>query len=1094
MSVSERLTVLRSRRGRTRKSTDFPRRPRPQLNGSAELRLQSWRQLRGLDERSALHDPTKSHACSESELLAILDDAQFVEYLRDAVPPPWASAVNTAWESGKRRLPRDAEPPSASGRDVRLAFLPILAPLIEEAAARVEDGVQSLRRSSPVLPFAEELLASARSQLEMRLGDLLARTAVLELHAARLAGELVGASPEERFDAFIRRISSISVAEEILRRSPVLARLAFTISVNWAEGTIEFLQRLVSDWSIVRRVFLLHDRDRAHRIIPTGDLHRAGRAVLRIEFESGRTLIYKPRSVEIELRFQKLIARLSSLGGFPDLARLRVVSRGSHGWMEFAETHPCQEEEESALYERHGALLAILHVLAGSDCHFENIVVDNANPVVVDLEGLFNAYPSGDLDDLSPVERDVIETTSRSVLAVGLLPMRRWSNASGRSIDTSGLGAQPIEWSRARSPQWERPYTDEMHEVIEEANSNASDAPVDTSRDALYARLDDLVDGFSRAYRALLRNRSSIIGESGVLDAFSEVATRAILRPTGHYLYLLQSASNPHFLADGISLDERFDRLIARVGARPDDSLVAAAERKDLWQMDIPYFWTLPRTTDVFCSDGSVIHSLRAETGLEAVRRRMASMSDADLSYQSWLIRLSVTTWALNRHSVDERERRSRLPLPRKSCVDELAGAQILARRLRQLAVRNDGEATWIGMHYRPGDDSWAVEPVGPSLFDGTAGIALFLSYLDAITSGDHHDLATEAFRTFRRQVERTITGSATGISVGFSGIGGWLHTLAHLASLWQDNTLLTTASDLLPHLRESLDSAVTVDVIGGAAGAIRPLLSLFDLTGSSDFLACARLCGDQILARAEPQSSGIGWSSPAGRIPLSGFSHGVAGVSWALLKVYEKTGDRRYKAIAAEGLTYERSLFSETARNWRDLRLAETADDVSTAPCLPFWCNGAAGIGLARLDNSHIYADAETSSEIKDAVEATATHGLGFNHSLCHGFGTAAELLMLAEAAGLRDPPRSPRRSWGEQMVASIRSAGYVTGAPRGLEIPGLMMGLAGIGYGLLRLQDPERVPSVALLEPPASACKDRTSFSIASARSRHGAVKLHR
>ena len=31
-------------------------------------------------------------------------------------------------------------------------------------------------------------------------------------------------------------------------------------------------------------------------------------------------------------------------------------------------------------------------------------------------------------------------------------------------------------------------------------------------------------------------------------------------------------------------------------------------------------------------------------------------------------------------------------------------------------------------------------------------------------------------------------------------------------------------------------------------------------------------------------------------------------------------------------------------------------------------------------------------------------------------------------------------------------------------------MAGLAGIGYGLLRLAAPERVPSVLLLEPPVS------------------------
>jgi lantibiotic modifying enzyme len=36
---------------------------------------------------------------------------------------------------------------------------------------------------------------------------------------------------------------------------------------------------------------------------------------------------------------------------------------------------------------------------------------------------------------------------------------------------------------------------------------------------------------------------------------------------------------------------------------------------------------------------------------------------------------------------------------------------------------------------------------------------------------------------------------------------------------------------------------------------------------------------------------------------------------------------------------------------------------------------------------------------------------------------------------------------------------------------VPGMMTGLAGIGYGLLRLAEPERVPSVPVLEPPRPA-----------------------
>ena len=50
--------------------------------------------------------------------------------------------------------------------------------------------------------------------------------------------------------------------------------------------------------------------------------------------------------------------------------------------------------------------------------------------------------------------------------------------------------------------------------------------------------------------------------------------------------------------------------------------------------------------------------------------------------------------------------------------------------------------------------------------------------------------------------------------------------------------------------------------------------------------------------------------------------------------------------------------------------------------------------------------------------------------------------------------------------MVASGEKEGWLCGVPLAVETPSLMVGLAGMGYQLLRLAAPERVPSVLLLE----------------------------
>ena len=102
-------------------------------------------------------------------------------------------------------------------------------------------------------------------------------------------------------------------------------------------------------------------------------------------------------------------------------------------------------------------------------------------------------------------------------------------------------------------------------------------------------------------------------------------------------------------------------------------------------------------------------------------------------------------------------------------------------------------------------------------------------------------------------------------------------------------------------------------------------------------------------------------------------------------------------------------------------------------------------------------------------ALETTKAQGFGHNHSLCHGDLGNLEVLM--EAARVW-----PDRSWSQEasglaggILQSISRDGWICGNPLGVESPGLMTGLAGIGYGLLRCAVPERVPSVLTLAPPS-------------------------
>ena len=103
-------------------------------------------------------------------------------------------------------------------------------------------------------------------------------------------------------------------------------------------------------------------------------------------------------------------------------------------------------------------------------------------------------------------------------------------------------------------------------------------------------------------------------------------------------------------------------------------------------------------------------------------------------------------------------------------------------------------------------------------------------------------------------------------------------------------------------------------------------------------------------------------------------------------------------------------------------------------------WCHGAAGIGLSRHEPR--------------AVQAVRCSPPRANHALCHGELGNLEVLPIGEAR--------------VRAAAIVRAPEWICATPFGVESPGLMTGLAGIGYGLLRLAMPERVASVLRLEGP--------------------------
>ncbi|HVU71059.1 MAG TPA: type 2 lanthipeptide synthetase LanM family protein, partial [Ktedonobacteraceae bacterium] len=848
---------------------------------------------------------------------------------------------------------------------------------------------------------------------------------------------------------------------------------------HWVTYGLEFFQHLQEDWPRLRALLEMKAEPGllTEARCGMGDQHRRGRSTILVSFSSGLRLVYKPRSLSIDQHFQLLLAWINQQGWQPRLRVLRLLDCGEHGWSEFVEALPCRSQAEvERFYLRQGAYLALLYTLNAVDFHYENLIAAGEDPMLIDLESLLHPQ-IGEKREKNAQTR-LLEQMESSVLRVGMLPIRLWAGENSDGIDLSGLGGEGGQIVPRPVLQPINPGTDEMRFVRKNGEMPAQQnrPHLEGSHVDFLAYRPQLLQGFREMYRLLMQRKDALL--AGPLQLFAEDSTRIIIRPTNTYAVLLHEGTHPNLLRNMLDRDSFFDQLWLSIGARPELKRVIAAEQADLHSGDIPIFTSRPATRDIFTSRGERIPDFCAAPALEQVTSCLDGLNELDLERQLWFIEATLASARLQQQN-QAQATRSSLGEPARTDVtpeDLLHEARLIGDRLAALAFRDGQRAQWLALTM-VNDRTWEIQPAGPNLYGGVAGIALFLAYL-GVMSGDerYRQLAEEAVRTLQSQIE----GNPEAFKdVGaFSGWGGIIYLYTHLGVLWQDQNWFKRAEEAIQRSVSLLQEDTMLDIMAGAAGYIMALLALDQVWPSPLALKTARQAGDYLVTALQQAREGEKPSfGLAATRPLTGLSHGSAGLALSLMSLAARENHARYRAAAQEVLAYERSVYVPERQNWPDFRILDTAlsaakeqraTDADGQEFMTTWCHGAAGIGLARLASLPYQDDEITRAEIAVAVQTTLRDGFGWCHSLCHGDLGNLDLLLVARArlAEVCEHTRLPHLL--ARILAGIEQSGYITGAPMGLEVPGLMVGLAGMGYAFLRASDPTRVPSVLILEPP--------------------------
>lgn len=875
--------------------------------------------------------------------------------------------------------------------------------------------------------------------------------AAANVHCARTGIDRDGATRDDYLSFIDATFADTTAYHRFYLDFPVLGRWLAEVTRLLADFGGELIDRFAADRAQIGER-LLGAEIAAFRSVHLGlsDHHAGARsvAIVEVDLVGGGTgsFVYKPRCVRSEAAMQELLGRLRD-DQVLDFATRAVLPRPAYGYealIPSGRNRMRTREEVERIYEELGGHLGIFYVLGGGDLHFENILIADGYAFVCDCETALAVLPRGQARPAG--------TLLDSVFKTGLLEWPR-TTTSASEMRISGYSG-----GEAYDMPIPVPRVNEHRISFRASVTHRSDVHVEPSgsnRVFLGDRLmqpqdftDAIMSGFGRVYDWF--ERRSDDAAAAVSEIFAGSSARFINWGTQVYSQLLISARHPKCLVEPLEVDLLASTVRAFPRTWDTDGTLADRELDSLWRLDIPMFTAEAGDRQLVHDHEVRLPSYLETSPIEAAVHRIERLSRANRAQQTQYIAASLSSGEVAGPAF---------------VAASIEYATRIGERLCRMLRDPSAPAPWVS--YGLTGEGMAEVDVDGDLYHGSAGIALFLAYLNDLVPRPE----------FRRAAGRALSHAVTHTDrrrVGaFQGLGGLIYVLTHLHHLWQDRGLLELAVRLSHELPGPIEADTQFDVLSGSAGLIPVLLGLGRQT-DGQALDNANRCADLLLRHAVEDGDTLSWplTDPGeASANLTGFSHGAAGIGWALIRLGSLTGRADYIDAGRRAFAYEARHFDDTQQDWYDLRRSPGGTVRDGHHFANAWCNGAAGIGLSRIASWAVLGG-DDELLLREAHQALAATMRGFprlmNDTLCHGRTGNAELFL--RFAVLRDEPAfrleanvQVQEQWRhlDDAENGVADAGF---------FPGLMLGLSGFGMHFLRLAHPDRIPSVLLLDPAPS------------------------
>lgn len=864
------------------------------------------------------------------------------------------------------------------------------------------------------------------------------RVLIQDIHQKKDMNALHGADSEEEYADYQRRfLGNPTYLKNLCQTYPEMERLLLLQIHRTVKNLREVLQALERDREKLETPLKLSCF--AVRKIETGlsDEHCGGRTVVRLTLENGTQFLYKPRSLKKETMFQKLYEEFVSAAGLTG-KKYWILDRGNYGWEECVRHEECQNREEIERYFfRMGVLLFLCYLLNASDIHGENILACGEHPMLLDLETIPGLRKKG---NTYTAEEKVQEAIASSVLYTGILPIASWGGKEDGAV-VNALHGNRQQLTPFRLPMVLNPRSSEIRIEYKKVRIQSfSSLPVFRGMEAdpvVYER--QIEEGFVFSYDLMQESGKEFMVK--MVPLFS-CDSRALFRHTQQYSMFLQSSFYPYFLESR----EKRSLFLHALDRGNIWSKMDAYERQALEQMDIPLFQVKGTAREICTTEGESLLEYFEQNAWEMMEQKIQRMGAHDLEDQKRYIRLALAMLkAENKPTlVPGREKK------------EKGKKETIIREIADLVCRNavflpeTGDVSWSGPRIQK-NSIWNIEPVNLYLYEGVAGIAVFLAAaLRENENSFHRKIYEASVNKLLAYTDEVTTGKRTAATNNMGlleGEGSIANAYLLLYQISGKHIFLEYAerhAELLKHVEIKNES---LDLLSGLAGGIVVLTKLFQTTENASWMELAVCLGERLWKNVKQQKKGYGFPAKGPDRALAGMAHGSSGYMLAYVKLLEWTGNAAYADRIRILLDYEDSLFCEKHGKWKDLRRRE-----ETKYCTNAWCHGTAGILLTRLklrECLEFQNDSRIEKDIESCLAALCMEEQTVSACICHGLA-GYDLVLQDYLAKHSDPQtRKCAKDYRELLLQKWQEGSIPV---RERDSMALMTGISGIGLSLCR------------------------------------------